>query len=183
MKLSALLLLASLLVVAIPAANANPVPPSYPPCVAGVTAASCYGGKDVCSAYASTQVPVCVDVPCYNPIDCIALGYYQCAELVSTGGVVVSCNVDGNTVTVPVGCRYCYPAFSVTCTEGTAGVGCYPSGIAILASNVKAYCIEGEQGCPSGELVCTLTAVKVCVPDPCYTTRCFSAPETTQVLL
>lgn len=39
----------------------------------------------------------------------------------------------------------------------------------------KMYCIEGDGVCHGGELVCVVKngEKRACVPDPCYTTRCF----------
>jgi len=156
--------------------SSTPVPPYYPPCVAGV-AHGCPNGADACTGSIGNMAPRCFDVPCYNPVDCIAVqspGALQCSELISPAGVIVWCHVDGKDIVIPAACDTCYPAFWVVCTEGTEGVGCqsYPNAV-VADSNVKPYCIEGQPGCPAGELVCTLTSPQVCVPDPCYTTQCF----------
>lgn len=48
-------------------------PQTYPACVAGVTAPSCFDGYDVCSPYASLQRPACVNVPGCPHYSCVAI--------------------------------------------------------------------------------------------------------------
>ncbi|MGQ0534701.1 MAG: hypothetical protein ACT4PT_01365 [Methanobacteriota archaeon] len=71
----------------------RPCGPLVDVCVAGVTDPSCWPGKDVC-VYAFSWVPVCADIPCYNPGDCVACGEelaWLC-RLDPCGGPYLACN-------------------------------------------------------------------------------------------
>ncbi|MEA3200960.1 MAG: hypothetical protein QOE90_2388 [Thermoplasmata archaeon] len=56
----------------VPAADAQG-PGTYPPCVYGVLHSPCFGDHDVCSPYASLQIPACVDIPGCHHWSCISI--------------------------------------------------------------------------------------------------------------
>lgn len=112
LALATLLVLPALLAVA-PAAEARPAPPTcirecgpivpVDVCVAGATDPACYRG-DACVTF-SRQVPFCADVPCWNPVDCVAL---ECETKL--------CD--------PCWLWSCQPLVGV-CVDDVTGPGCY----------------------------------------------------------
>lgn len=162
MRVKTFVLVASLALVALafvlPSAQAAPVP--Y--VCSSELSSSC--GGDVCYAPSSTQAPRCYDVPgvtttfgyCTEGHSPCSYGKLAC---VTNNGKAVACVPD--------------PCATTACTASSAPLG----------ASVKLVCIEGQQGCPSGELVCTLGTAQVCVPDPCYTTRCFGDAASVSTLL
>gem|GEM_PF-5912174 len=118
--LLALSLLAASLVL-VPAASANPFPATYPPCVYGVLHSPCYGGHDVCSGYASLEVPVCVDYPGCHHLSCFAFQqpHAQCTAAVGVITAAAVCTVNGKQYGPEGLCTYCLPLVDVVCTVGT----------------------------------------------------------------
>ena len=54
----------------------------------------------------------------------------QCTEIVAfSAGAALVCQFNGATITVPVGCRYCAPLFTVWVSEGTHGVSYGSDGV------------------------------------------------------
>lgn len=101
----------------------QPCGPTVYWCVDGVK--DCWRG-DVCVGL-STQIPVCADIPCYSPIDCIATNDIECSQSIYVGAVAGQCN--GIAYYAP--CQYCAPAYSVYyCREDTRlNVECHPGNV------------------------------------------------------
>lgn len=59
-----------------------------------------------------------------------------------------------------------------TFTWGFAALLVLASIAFVAPAGASPICTEGQSGCPAGDLACV--EGKVCVIDPCYTTRCFA---------
>ncbi|GEM_PF-6987623 len=98
---------------------------SYGYCIEGHS--PCPSGMLVCvtkgdRALACAPDP-CATANCFNA----ALSSVQCTEGLESYGVYAACEVGGRTLGGPVGCGACILTHvTVTCTEGTEGVGCAP---------------------------------------------------------
>jgi hypothetical protein len=107
-----LLVAASLLIVAVPAANAKPNVPVWT--CTSLRDSTCH--SLFCFAI-SEQVPNCLPVTTTSGIPPSA----TCAEVIGPGPIAAACWVNGREVGPVATCEYCYPAFAVTCVEGTDG--------------------------------------------------------------
>jgi hypothetical protein len=135
MARTAVLLALSLLAAAfaLPLASAQG-PQTYPACVYGVLNSPCFGDHDVCSPYASLQVPICVDYPGCHHYSCLSkvatpTASVQCTAAVGVPVAVAVCDVNGKEIG-PVGvCQYCLPTIVVVCTAGTEEIRCWTPSI------------------------------------------------------
>lgn len=152
----------ALLVASVPAANAASAPPSV--CTydliesVGACVTRDSTGRTCVIVYVGPSTPV---YRCANPDQILDI-FSLCAELaVYDAGACVT-----------------FPEDHV-CVDGHWGH--YPVGECvqvgpIQASSVKAYCVITQRECV-GYLACvyaTAATPKVCVPDPCYTTACWT---------
>ena len=101
-------------------------------CVDGVK--ECWTG-DACVGY-GRGIPVCADVPCYSPVDCVATQSVECSQAIYVGGVSGRCN----DVAFYLPCQYCAFRYSVYyCTEDTdLNVECHPGNVFDLVRTVVA---------------------------------------------
>lgn len=154
--ITAILLLSSTFLAA-PAAAAGPsLPPLVGACVDGV-GAGCYGAANAC-VWVSLQVPFCVDVPCYGPVDCISTpptGY--CVDGVGNG-----CG-NGALLCVQYGTTYCIRNVGPVggaCVNGVTSDGCYRGDVCVWFSLQVPQCVD----VPCYPDSCAITTpVSVCV--------------------